>query len=171
MQSELNTNNERWVAIDGWEDYEVSDLGRVRNVRRGKIKSQAVYWNGYRYVCLHGNGIHKNKKVHRLVALAFIPMIEGKNYVNHIDFDKDNNCVDNLEWVTAGENLKHSEDAGRLIRFNSDNNPKVKITRQVADKIRLEYSTGVMNQPQLAMVYGVSDGHINNIIRNRVWKN
>lgn len=49
----------------------------------------------------------KSKAVHRIVAETFLPKVEGKNYVNHIDLDKTNNCLDNLEWVTQKENCNH----------------------------------------------------------------
>lgn len=64
--------------------------------------------SGYYIVCLSKNGIAKNYFVHRLIALTFIPIIEGKNYVNHIDGNKLNNSIENLEWCTHSENMVHA---------------------------------------------------------------
>ena len=58
------------------------------------------------------------QQLHRVVAFLFIDKVEGKNFVNHIDGNKDNNCSDNLEWVTKSENTKHAHDNG-LIKKNS----------------------------------------------------
>jgi hypothetical protein len=103
---------ERWAAAPGYEGlYEVSTHGRVKSIKRlhttGGIMKTHVN-KGYEYAHLCKDGKHHNAKVHRLVASAFIPMRENANEVNHIDGDKLNNNVSNLEWVTASENQKHA---------------------------------------------------------------
>jgi len=67
-----------------------------------------VYGNGYYYVCLSKNGKVRKFKVNRLVAQAFIPNPDNKPFVNHIDGDKLNNNVNNLEWCTQSENMLHA---------------------------------------------------------------
>lgn len=67
---------------------------------------------GYRYVDLRQNGKRKCPKIHRLVGLAFLPKKEGKNQINHIDGDKENNSISNLEWMTNLENMRHSYETG-----------------------------------------------------------
>ena len=84
-------------------NYEVSNFGRVRN-KKGHIIKLQVGTYGYLQVNLDFNGKNKTKKVHRLVAKAFIPNIENKPQVNHIDGNKKNNHINNLEWCTKSYN-------------------------------------------------------------------
>jgi hypothetical protein len=84
----------RWAKIDGY-PYSVSDTGLVRNDRTGRILRGQVLPNGYAYV--HLRPADKNFYIHRLVATCFIENPDMKPEVNHIDGNKLNNCVDNLE--------------------------------------------------------------------------
>lgn len=103
---------EIYKKIKGFERYSVSNLGNVRSDISGKILSQRKASNGYLRVNLRTGKIAYEKPtvvhVHRLVAEAFIPSIDGKTYVNHIDGNKQNNAVENLEWCTPQENSKHA---------------------------------------------------------------
>lgn len=105
--------NEEWKVITDYPNYMVSNLGRVRN-KSGKIlqpaKCGGVDGKTYYTVKLGRNGYteHKNKRVHRLVAEAFIPNPHNKREINHIDGNHLNNVVSNLEWSTRSENMKHS---------------------------------------------------------------
>jgi hypothetical protein len=99
---------EEWRKVDGF-PYEVSSLGRVRNLDHHIIKPFCN--NGYNKVQLHRKGQkNKNMRVATLVANAFLVQEEGKTQVNHKDGDKLNNCVQNLEWVSAKENMRHYYD-------------------------------------------------------------
>lgn len=112
----------RWAKIKGYEGlYEVSTDGRVRTVSHitnghvipSKELAVSVYKNQrYARVRLYKGGKPKDYKVHRLVADAFIPNPDGKPQINHIDGDKGNNKVENLEWCTQAENNKHAFDTG-----------------------------------------------------------
>lgn len=101
------------VIIEGQEtNYSVSDTGEVRNDIRNTLLQQG---NEYEYKMVGialGNGVSKRCRVHRLVAQAFIPNPENKPFVNHIDGNRANNNVDNLEWVTASENALHAHKTG-----------------------------------------------------------
>ncbi len=82
-------------------------------LRNGKILKQAINSHGYPCVTIKFlNGTQKVVTVHRLIAMTFIPNVKGKPQVNHIDGDKRNNNVSNLEWCTASENLKHAFNTG-----------------------------------------------------------
>jgi hypothetical protein len=101
---------EVWKDIKNYSGYRVSNLGRVKSFgfRKVIIRKLGVDKNGYLVVCLYKNKGKKMVKVHRLVAQAFISNPENKPEVNHKDGNKQNNCVDNLEWATASENQMHS---------------------------------------------------------------
>lgn len=138
-------NNEIWKDIKGYEGlYQVSNLGNVKSIPRiidsqfkGKPIKREVYEKvlkksltrfGYEYVCLSKNGKTKKHKVHRLVGEHFIPNIENKKTINHIDGNKQNNRVDNLEWATYKENQQHA------IRTGLWNKEYLKNKRKVSDK-------------------------------------
>lgn len=102
---------ETWKPINEYEDiYEISNIGRIRNVKNKKIVKSYITKHGYKRVQLSKNGKRKNHFIHRLVAEVFIPKPNDKNYVNHIDFNRTNNNIKNLEWTTAKENIHHSMD-------------------------------------------------------------
>lgn len=86
--------------------YKVSNLGNVINKYWEKVRHYFDKW-WYLIVYLSKESQKTNKKIHRLVAQAFIPNPENKPQVNHIDWDKTNNHVDNLEWCTSSENMRH----------------------------------------------------------------
>ena len=107
---------ETWKAVKGYEGlYEVSRTGIVRGIRRSGCTGEPLRpqeWRGYLSVILTKGCVSKHKKVHRLVAEAFIPNPEGKRTVNHIDGRKTNNAVENLEWATHSENYRHAYATG-----------------------------------------------------------
>lgn len=99
---------EEWKDIEGYEGlYQVSNLGRVYTFKRNKLMTPVKSRKGYLMVKLRVNNCAKSLAVHRLVAQAFIQNPENKPQVNHIDEDKTNNMVSNLEWVTNKENCNH----------------------------------------------------------------
>jgi hypothetical protein len=104
---------EVWKDIAGYEGcYEVSDLGRVRNVRTNRVLSPGIS-QGYYYVVLCKHGERHNKQVNRLVAEAFIENPYGYPIVNHKDEIKTNNTVGNLEWCTHAYNNTYNDAAKR----------------------------------------------------------
>ena len=104
--------------IPGYEGlYQVGNYGTVRSIRfrnnqtsfhRIKVMNPVDHGNGYVYVTLSKNNKRKNFYVHRLVATAFLDPIPGKPFINHKDFNKRNNTVNNLEWCTQKENVNYS---------------------------------------------------------------
>ena len=100
-------SSEEWRIIPAFENYEVSSFGRIRNRRKCRILKPAKEEGGYLRVCLYNNGKMETCKVHRLVALAFIPNPANKPTVNHKDHVKANNFLENLEWATVAEQNLH----------------------------------------------------------------
>lgn len=102
--------NEIWKPINGYNgDYEVSNMGRVKSIKRNKMLKPMKKRSGYYAVGLYKDAIRKYVSLHRVVAFAFLgDPPEGKDQINHKDGDKSNNCVNNLEWCNQSENLAHS---------------------------------------------------------------
>lgn len=106
------TKERRWLPVVGYEGlYEVSSDGHVRCVKTGHYREMTIKHNrftGYDAVDLRKDGKCRTRTIHRLVALAFIPNPDGLPEVNHIDEDKTNNNVENLEWCTREYNNLYS---------------------------------------------------------------
>ncbi len=98
--------NEEWRSIDGFIDYQVSNIGRVRNSKTGRILKPRYRGKkmNYQSVALYNGGGQVNFSIHRLVANEFIPNPENKQQVDHIDGNKENNVYTNLRWATNSEN-------------------------------------------------------------------
>jgi hypothetical protein len=110
----MSDHQELWKDVPGYEGlYQVSSCGRI--MRGGRIRKPKKDHAGYLVVAFCKNGIEKEWKVHRLVALAFLRNPERKRVVNHIDGDKQNNWVENLEWATHSENIRHAYKTGLRI--------------------------------------------------------
>lgn len=130
---------EIWKSIKEYDNYQISNLGRVYSLKSNRIllgwtkKNKPNYdkYHWYRWISFCENGKEKRFQVHRLVAEHFIPNPENKPFVNHINGIKDDNRVENLEWVTAQENTQHAYNTG-LEKFNK----KTKIAFEKANKER-----------------------------------
>lgn len=96
-------------AIKGFEDYLVTDTGRVYSLKRRKYMKQHANNRGYIMVQLCKNGKHKNLLVHRLVAQTFLDNPDNKAQVDHIDRNQNNNNVKNLRWVDNYENFNNRD--------------------------------------------------------------
>jgi len=95
---------EEWRAIEGFENYQVSNLGQVKNIRRGCTLKPHDRGGGYMQVKLYAGGAQKNLYIHRLVAMAFIANPLQRPNIDHCDGNPRNNAVSNLRWVNQSEN-------------------------------------------------------------------
>lgn len=131
VEKRVSKTEEIWKPIKDYEGlYEVSNFGKVRNCRSysphttsnktkfGKLKTQRENNCGYLRVRISKNCKGKDLFVHRLVAETFLEKQEGKSVVNHIDCDKKNNHVSNLEWVSTSENMKHAYQNGLINMYS-----------------------------------------------------
>lgn len=112
----------KWKNVPGWEGlYEVSDKGEIRSwyygVKRYEkpvIRKQKIDKDGYLVFTFNHKGVKRTIAVHRIVALVFIPNPNALPQVNHIDGNKQNNCVENLEWCSAKDNIRHAYERGLI---------------------------------------------------------
>lgn len=152
--------------------YEVSNLGRIksnklwrRDMTSERILVQCVSKTGYYVVTLVLNGKYRVFKVHRLIAEAFIPNPENKRTVNHKDGDKLNNSLDNLEWATDLENIRHAFKNGLIPKVVGENQSATKLTEKEVKQIFLSG----MSRRELAKKYNVGYTTITNILTGESW--
>jgi hypothetical protein len=167
--------------------FEVSTLGRLRNAKNKKIYILHTGANGYLQICTSINGKNKNIRVHRCVAETFLDNPYGYEIVNHLDGNKQNNRLDNLEWCTRHDNYEHAvqmdlinPDYSYMLGQNShygyyrgSYNGMAKLTEQDVIYIRENYipkgKGQKCNRQELATYFGVSVGLISRIIKNEIW--
>ncbi|MDN6838079.1 MAG: NUMOD4 motif-containing HNH endonuclease [Staphylococcus equorum] len=120
---------ELWKDVKNYEGlYKISNHGRVWTNKYKKYLKQMTSQGGYFHVSLSKRGKVRKYDVHRLVALNFLSMIEGKNIVNHLDENKKNNHADNLEWCTQKENINHGTGIQRALE-----------TKKTSEKVKISY--------------------------------
>lgn len=147
--------------------YKVNCNGDVLGVK-GNLLKGFIHPKGYKHVFL-GNG--DCSKVHRLVAEAFIPNPENKPEVNHIDGNKLNNHVSNLEWCTRLENMQHAFSKGLAKTKSGESAPRSILTQEQVNEIRKNYipRDKKFGLRPLGSVYGVTSHCIWRIIANKNW--
>lgn len=167
--------NENWVKIKCFDGYEVSTKGRIRSYRTNhglrrypKIITGKNNGKGYLSICLRRNNRSYYKYIHRIVAEHFIKNPENKPCVNHLDGNKSNNCIDNLEWCTKKENMKHAFEV--LDIHNGEGHYKTKHTRKqilmAIAKVNAGYS-----KKEVAREFGFSKTYyLTRIIEGKRWK-
>ena len=147
-------------------DYQVSNLGNVFSVYNGK-QLKPFMNDRYLVVDLFAYTVRQRIAVHRMVAIAFIENPDNKEYVNHIDGNKLNNCVDNLEWVTASENSIHAVATG--LSPIGGAKTLAKLTEKDVLEIQAAFEAGEKDFV-LAEKYGVTSGVISSIRLGKTWK-
>ena len=160
-------DGEIWRPIAGYENYQVSNYGRVKSFYNGKVKIlKPAIKHVYLQVTLCKDCMHKLFSVHRLVALAFIPNPEGKPQINHRDGRKLNNYVENLEWVTGAENSQHAFATG--LRAQGEESARAKFTNEQVKYIR--QNPDKLTTTKLAEKFGVCRRTISDIQRGKKYK-
>lgn len=168
---------ETWLPVQGYEtNYEVSSLGRIRslnasrNYQAGHIMAPSSNRYGYYVVNLRRDGTSHGVSLHRLVAKAFIPNPQQLPQVNHKNGVKTDNRVQNLEWVSARQNIRHRFDTLKHSGHVGESHPAHKLTERDVVDIRARYAAGGIRQVDLANQYGVTASAISAIICRTKWK-
>ncbi len=163
---------EEWKKIKGY-PYRISNFGRVKRIGEGcgahvgKILKPGIT-RGYLRVGLCKNNKVKFFHVHKLVAETFIGSCPKGKEVNHKDGDKENPYINNLEYVTRSQNMKHAFKLG-LQDIKGEKNSQSKLTKKDIKKIRALYKTGNYIQKEIAKIFKVSRENINLIVNNKIW--
>lgn len=167
---------ETWKWIPDYEGrYQVSNHGRVKSFlfsKEGKLVKPDIVGNGYARVHLQ---FGRTFLVHRIVAQAFIPNTLDAPTVNHKDGIKTNNYVENLEWSTYSDNMKHSWrnlDSYRNRKVSlprGEDSASAKLTSAKVREIRAIYAIGNTSQQKLAIIYGVSKPAIRCVLKRKTW--
>jgi len=181
---------EVWKNVIGYENiYQVSNFGNVKSLdrevapnnrvpywRKGKICKQSKSNLGYMTVGFTVNNVKVNKYVHRLVAEAFITNINDYPQVNHIDCDKTNNKMYNLEWCTNSQNHIHASKNGlnklhlHRVAYSEENNGRSLLTKEQVLEIKQKYIPYKYSAKKLSKEYEVSESCITHILNNTSWK-
>jgi len=173
--NEYNIQEEVWKDVEGYEgSYSVSSFGRIKSLERtiarkdGYTRIQCERFlkpgknpDGYLIVVLRKNNKSKSVTVHSLVANGFLKRHTECLQINHIDGVKTNNRLDNLEFVTRSENMKHASMNGLRM---------VKLTPTEAFEIKELYEKTDLKQKEIGIIYGVSKQNVSEICRNTIWK-
>ncbi|MDW4095146.1 NUMOD4 domain-containing protein [Staphylococcus saprophyticus] len=176
-------SNETWKDIKEYEGlYSISSTGRVKRLARNRIIATGVNKPlkekeiktfkgklGYIHVNLWKNGQMKQHRIHRLIMLTFTNKPQDKNVINHIDGDKTNNTLDNLEWCTARENTIHVYRTGLAKGKKGNENSQGKLTDEEVIAMRKLYATGDYTQKEIGEFFGVSRENARDIVNGKRW--
>ena len=173
---------EIWKDIEEFSGlYQVSTKGRIKSLRRlmfvnrlgkiikkvspEKILNPHTNIRGYVHLALQDNGYCKHLRVHRIVAMAFIPNPENKPDINHKNGIKSDNRVENLEWCTPQENIRHAQLNNLTLKGERHGCSKL-----VGMQVRVIRKTTELTQRELAKIFNVSQPTIKEIKRGEIWK-
>lgn len=178
-----NLEGEIWKPIAGYEGlYEVSNLGRVKSIERyteykncksthrigikSKVNGRVVkglICCGYHYVGLAKEGVRKNYRVHRLVAMTFIPNPNNLPIINHKDENRLNNSVDNLEWCTQKYNANYGNARKKLSESLTKNRGVKVVQKNREGQVIAEYKSII----EASRATGIPDENINKVVHKK----
>jgi len=174
-----NLQNEIWKPVPDYEKlYQISNTGKLMSlskyVQNKKVPDKLLkiqVSKGYQQVNLYKNKKGKTFRIHRLVTETFIPRINGKTQVNHINGIKHDNRVENLEWCTKKENSKHAFETGLLTPpiLKGEKNPCSKLKNNIVLELRDLYKSG-MRVIDISKKYNLKIPTVEGIVYNRTWK-
>lgn len=169
---------ENWLPIPDFPDYAVSDCGRVKRIRsvpktrhrKETVKVPHPTRDGYFDVALYKNGKPYYLRIHRLVLHAFVGRPPtGKPQTNHINGNKQDNRLENLEWVSASENRLHAINVLGREKVRGEQHGRSTLREFQVREIKRQLADG-LGQGIIAKQFGVSQSAISDIKRGKLWK-
>lgn len=155
--------------VAGFTGYYITECGRLFSTRKGKLKERKPVVrkrDGYlQFKLRRDDNTECMMLLHRIMATTFLPNPENKSQVNHKDNCRFNNRLDNLEWVTRSENLKHAFKIGASSNVGV-RNPRARLT--VKDVLEIRSDNSKIHE--IAKRFNLSWGAVNNIKKRRIWK-
>lgn len=168
--------NEEWRPItlpdkpDFVGKYEVSSIGNVRRVGAKRNLAFINHPQGYVRAQIYGKSKKAYPSVHRLVAYAFIPNPHNKPQVNHKNGIKNDNSVENLEWVTSKENIRHSVSVLGNKASHGEAHCHARFTESDIRWMRAWWKTGDVTQESIARMMGTRQASVWQIVNRKTWK-
>lgn len=161
-----------WKLIESVDNkYEVNEYGVVRNIKTKRELKPHINKYGYLQLNLYDKSVKLHcKKIHRIVAEVFLPRINNKNEVNHIDGNKLNNHISNLEWCTRSENINHALQTGLTVLPSGENHCWSKITKDIVFEILKLLEDGDLNHKEIAEKLNITRPTVSNISCGSSWK-
>lgn len=162
---------EVWKEVVGsGGDYIVSSYGRIKSLKSGSERLlKLVPRDNYYVIGVTMNGRRKVYYVHQVVGKTFIPNPDNKPHINHIDGNKQNNRLENLEWANAMENMTHAIKHG-LINNTAENHPRAIANWKLVDEIRNKFKPRRYTIPMLCKEYDMNYYTMRNILYNVTWR-
>lgn len=163
---------EEWKPVVGFPGYEISSYGRVKG-KKGQImtptrqKSRKHYYWHVDLMSPFRN--HNCKKLHRMVAEAFIPNPDNLPEVNHKDCNRDNNTIGNLEWASRKSNMEHASHNGRLLQGSKHRSAKF-TEKQVIELREFKKNNPKVSSNSMAKMHGVNSGTMSRLLSNKQWR-
>ncbi len=166
---------EKWKHIKNHEDYQISNLGRVRSLPKKYRKTLTIIKpminnKGYYRVTLWKNAKYKRFSIHRLVAIHFIPNPKKLPEVNHKNNNPSNNKKFNLEWCTHSQNMLHAFKTKSKIMMKGEDCPWSKLTEEQVKDIRNRWKIGAYNMREIAEYFKLNKTTVWEIIHRKIWR-
>jgi len=161
-----------WKNIIGFPKYEINTEGRVWSWHRLKYLKPEKPKSGYLRVVLCNNGKLKHKFIHRLVLEAFVGLCPKGKECRHLDGNRLNNNLDNLQWGTRSDNAQDAmrHKTHRATNQNGELNTQCKLTKKDVINIVCLWNTKLFRQQEIANMYNISRRNVSHIINRRTWK-
>ena len=151
-------------------NYYVTECGRVTATKATAYLKHQIGWGGYYQVTLYLNKKAVRFYIHRIIAELYVENPNNYPCVNHIDGDKLNNSIENLEWCTMSQNTRHAISTGLFQAARGEKQHTSKLTEKQVLRIRKLYQDRKMTQKELGKKYKVNPSTISDIITRVSWK-